>query len=83
MPITNAIVSSKFLCCPFLDGDVHRAPSYGIYFSQFIPYAKVCSNAKIRKDKRSQFLTVKLLKQGCRYHKFRNAFFLILTVTWS
>ena len=28
----------------FRDGDVPRSPSYGIYISQFIRFAKVCSN---------------------------------------
>ena len=29
---------------PFLDGDVPRSPSYGVYISQLIRFAKVCSN---------------------------------------
>ena len=29
---------------PFLDGDVPRSPSYGVYISQFIRFARVCSN---------------------------------------
>ena len=27
---------------PFLDGDVHRSPSYGVYISQLILFASVC-----------------------------------------
>ena len=29
---------------PFLDGHVLRSPSYGIYISQLICFARVCSN---------------------------------------
>ena len=31
---------------PFLDGDVPRSPSYGVYISQLIHFARVCSNVK-------------------------------------
>ena len=54
-PITNGIVSSKIydkwddsnfeiVNFPFLDGDVPRSPSYGVYISQLIRFARVCSN---------------------------------------
>ena len=55
--ITNGIVSSKIydkrddfnfeihvVNFPFLDGDVPRSPSYGVYVSQLICFARVCSN---------------------------------------
>ena len=29
---------------PFLDEDVPRSPSYGVYISQLIRFARVCSN---------------------------------------
>ena len=29
---------------PFLDGDVPRCPSYGVYISHLIRFARVCSN---------------------------------------
>ena len=29
---------------PFLDGDVTRRPSYGVYISQLITFARVCSH---------------------------------------
>ena len=29
---------------PFLDGDFHRFPFYGVYISQFIRFARVCSH---------------------------------------
>ena len=58
---------------PFLDGDVPRSPSYGVYISQLIRFARVCSNADDFNN-RNLFLTAKLLKQGYRYHKIRKAF---------
>ena len=55
LSITNGIVSSKIydkqddfnfeiVNFPFLDGDVPRSLSYGIYISQLICFARVCSN---------------------------------------
>ena len=58
---------------PFLDGDVPRRPSYGVYISQLIRLARVCSHVEDF-NARSKCLTAKLLKQGCRYHKLRKAF---------
>ena len=58
---------------PFLDGDVPRSPSYGVYISQLIRFARVCSNVDDFNN-RNLFLTAKLLKQGYRYHKIREAF---------
>ena len=58
---------------PFLDGDVPRSPTYGVYISQLISFARVCSNVEDFIN-RNSFLTAKLLKQGYRYHKIRKAF---------
>ena len=58
---------------PFLDGDVPRSPSYGVYISQLICFARVCSNVNDFNN-RNLFLTAKLLKQGYLYHKIRKAF---------
>ena len=52
---TNGIVSSKIydkqddfnfeiVNFPFLDGEVSCSPSYGVYISQLIHFARVCSN---------------------------------------
>ena len=52
--ITNGIVSSKIydkrddfnfeiVNFPFLDGDVPRSPSYGVYIYQLIRFSRVCS----------------------------------------
>ena len=59
---------------PFLDGDVPRRPSYGVYFSQLIRFARVCSHVDDL-NTRNKCLTAKLLKQGYWYHNLRKAFF--------
>ena len=82
MSITNGIVSSKIydnrddfnlekVILPFLDGDVPRSPSYGVYISQLIRFARVCSNVD---GFNNRHLFLQLLKQGYRYHKIRKAF---------
>ena len=54
MSISNGFVSSKIydksddfdfdiVNFPFLDGDVPHRPSYGVYISQLIRFARVCS----------------------------------------
>ena len=58
---------------PFLDGDVPRRPSYGVYISQLIRFARVCSHVDDF-NTRNKCLHAKLLKQGYRYHKLRKAF---------
>ena len=58
---------------PFLDGEVPRSPSYGVYISQLIRFARVCSNFDDFNN-RKLFLIAKLLKQGYRYHNIRKAF---------
>ena len=53
LSITNDMVSSgvcdrrddfnfEIVNFPFLDGDVPRSPSYGVYISQLIRFARVC-----------------------------------------
>ena len=55
MSVSNGIVPSKIydkrydlnfeiVNFSFLDGDVPCAPSYGVYISQLIRFARVCSN---------------------------------------
>ena len=58
---------------PFLDGDVSHRPSYGVYISQLIRFARVCSHVDDF-NTRNKCLTAKLLKQGYRYHKLRKVF---------
>ena len=80
----NGIVSSKIydkrdevnfevVNFPFLDGDVPRSPSYGVYISQLIRFQRVCSNVDDFNNI-NLFLTAKLLKHSYRYHKIRKAF---------
>ena len=58
---------------PFLDGDVPRSTSYGVYISQFIRFARVSSDVDDF-NTRNKVLTAKLLRQGYRYHKLSKAF---------
>ena len=53
---------------PFLDDDVPRRPSYGVYISQLIRFARVCRHVEYF-NARNKCLTAKLLKEGYRYHK--------------
>ena len=84
LSITNGIISSKIydkwdyfnfeiVNFPFPDGDVPRSPSYGVYISLLIRFARVCSIVDDFSNE-NLFLTAKLLKQGYRYHKTRKAF---------
>ena len=63
---------------PFLDGDVPRSISYGVYLSQLIGFARA-SNHVADFNTRIKLLTQKLLKQCYRYHKLRKTFFSILS----
>ena len=57
---------------PFLDGDVPRSTSYGVYISQLFRFARVSSHVDDL-NSRNKVLTAKLLRQGYRY-KIRKAF---------
>ena len=84
LSIHNNIVSTKIydkrddfnfdiVNFPFLNGDVPQLPSYGVYISQLIRFARASSHVTDYNN-RNKFLTAKLLKQGYRYHKLRKAF---------
>ena len=84
LSISNGFVSSKIydkrddfdfdiVNFPFLDGNVPRRHSYGVYISQLIRFARVCSHVDDF-NTRNNCLTAKLLKQGYRYYKLRKAF---------
>ena len=83
LSIHNDIVSKKcdkrddfslyIVNFPFLNGDVPQRPSYGVYISQLIRFARAFSHVTDFNN-RNKFLTAKLLKQGYRYHKRRKAF---------
>ena len=57
----------------FLDSDVPRRTSYGVYISQIIRFARASSNLSDF-NYRNKALTAKLLMQGYRYFKLRKAF---------
>ena len=65
---------------PFLDGDVPRRTSYGVYISQLIRFARASSNLNDFNN-RKKALTAKLLRQGYRYFKLRTVFYVILSQT--
>ena len=58
---------------PFLDGDVPRSTSYGVYISQLIRFARASSYVADF-NTRNKLLTQKPLKQGYQYHKLRKTF---------
>ena len=58
---------------PFLDGDVPRSASYGVYISHLIRFARVSSHVDDF-NSRDKVLTAKLLSQRYRYNKLRKAF---------
>ena len=64
----------------FLDGDVPRRTSFGVYISQLIRFARASSNLNDF-NYRNKAFTAKLLRQGYRYFKLRQAFFEILSQT--
>ena len=58
---------------PSLSGDVPRLPSYCIYISQLVTFARCCTSVLDFHSKNLQ-ITSKLLTQGYRYHKLRKTF---------
>ena len=52
---------------PFRDSDVPRSTSYGVYISQLIRFARMKSRI-VGFNNHKAVLTVKLLRQGYRYH---------------
>ena len=84
MSISNDIVSTKIydkrddfyfeiVNFPFLDGDVLRSTSYGVYISQLIRFARA-SSCVADFNTRNKLLTQNFLKQGYQYHKLRKTF---------
>ena len=84
LSISNGFVSSKIydrrddfdfdiVNFPFLDGDVPRSTSYGVFISQLILFARVSSHV-VDFNARNKSLTAKLLQQGYWYHKLRKTF---------
>ena len=84
LPISNDIVSTKIndkrddfdfeiVIFPFLDGDVPRSTSFGVYISQLICFAGASSHVADF-NTCNKLLTQKLLKQGYWYHKLCKTF---------
>ena len=78
LSIANGFVFSKIdyqrddtVNFPFLDGDVPRRASYGVYISQLIRFARVCNHVADF-NARNKCLTAKLFQQGYRFHKLLN-----------
>ena len=83
LSISNDIVSTKIydkrdyfdfeiVYFPFLDGDVPRSTSYGVYIS-LVRFVRTPSYV-IDFNTGNKLLTQKLLKQGYRYHKLHKTF---------
>ena len=84
LSISNDIVATKIydkrddfdfeiVNFPFLDGDVPRSTSCGVYVSRLVRFARASSYATDF-NARNKLLTRKLLKQGYRCHKLRKTF---------
>ena len=85
LSISNDIVSTKIydkrdhdldfeiVNFPFLDGDVPRSTSCGVYISQLIHFDRASSRVADF-NTHNKLLTQKLLKQGYPYHKLSKTF---------
>ena len=62
-----------FINFPWLSGDVPRFPSYGVYISHLVRFARCCTSVSDFNSKNIQ-ITSKLLPQGNSYHKLRKIF---------
>ena len=71
--LINGMTDFDIVNFPFLDGEVPRLTSYGVYISQHFRSARVSSHVDDFKTL-NKVLTAKLLRQGYRYHKLRKAF---------
>ena len=63
--------------CPWLSDDVPRLPSYDIYISQLVRFARCCTCVLDFHSKNLQIIS-KLLTQGYRYHKLRKKIWKVL-----
>ena len=77
--VANGFVSSKIydkrddfdfdiVNFPFLDGDVPRRASYGVYISQLIRFARVCNHVTDF-NARNKCLTAKLLQSFSKFYR--------------
>ena len=84
LSVSNGFVSSKIyykrddfdfdiVNFPFLDGDIPRRTSYGVYISQLLGLLESAIMLQTS-TLEINVLTAKLLQQGYRYHKLRKIF---------
>ena len=69
----TTLIWNNIVNFPFLDGDIPRSTSYGVYISQLIRFARASSHVADC-NIRNKLLTQKLLKQGYWYHKLHKTF---------
>ena len=81
-PLVLLLMDFDIVNFPFLDGDVPRRASHGVYISHLIRFARVC-NYVVEFNARNKCLTAKLLQQGFRYHKLRKTFSKFVADTMS
>ena len=58
---------------PFMSSNIPSGPSYGVYISQLIRIARICSNYEDF-TKRNKLITTRLIKQGFLYTKLVKSF---------
>ena len=58
---------------PWLSSDVPRPPSYGIYITQLVRFARCCTSV-LDFHSKNLLITSKQLTQGYRYHKLWKTF---------
>ena len=84
LSVANGFVSSKIydkrddfdfdiVNFPFLDGDVPRRASYGVYISQLIRFARVCNHVTDF-NARNKYLTAKLFNRAIGIINFEKPF---------
>ena len=64
---------ARLVIFPFLDGDVPRSTSCGVYISKLIRFARVSSHV-VDFNARNKSLTARLLQRGCRCRGLRKTF---------
>ena len=58
---------------PFMSSNILSGPSFGVYISQLIRYARCCSYYDYSRHRRKK-LVKRLVSQGYRYERLRNSF---------
>ena len=75
--LTHGMTDFDIVNCTFLDGDVRRSTSYGVYISQMFRFARMSSHIDDfnTRNTRGKGMAAKLLRQRYRqrYHKLRES----------